>query len=68
MSYHLLIKKAYKYPLPKQVPNMDGYYYDHEKGYWISKTNNLPVILDKNFIKPRTKKEDRETGEDQKGE
>jgi hypothetical protein len=65
---HLLIEKAYEYPLPHKEPTMQGCKYDNVKGYWTYENNNKPVILDKNFIKPRTKKADRETGEDQKGE
>ena len=68
LSKHILIEKAYEYPVPLEKPSMQGCKYNIEGGYWIRNNNNQPVILDKDFIKPRTKKADRETGEDQKGE
>jgi hypothetical protein len=42
--------------------------YAVEKGYWIMKQTHEIMMLSNSSIKPMTKKEDRETGEDQKGE
>jgi hypothetical protein len=67
MSQHILIKKAFTYPIKDNTPDMMGCSYDSEKGYWISQFNT-PIIFDSSIEKPSTKKADRETGEDQKGE
>ena len=68
MKKHLLIEKAYEYKKPKNNPNMIGCKFDHLNGYWVFENSNEPIIHSSNFISPRTKKADRETGEDQKGE
>ena len=65
---HLLLEKAYIYPLPKTLANLEGCYYDKKKGYWIMEESKSPLILDPKGPKPKTKKCDVETGEDQKGE
>ena len=39
-----------------------------EKGYWVIKRTKEAMMTSDLKIKPMTKKEDRETGEDQKGE
>jgi hypothetical protein len=67
LRQHLLLDKAFVYPLPVEKPDMGEYVYDMNAGYWLLDKNN-PLILNKSFIKPRSKKEDVETGEDQKGE
>jgi hypothetical protein len=65
---HLLIKKAFIYPRPKEKPKLEGYVYNRIDGYWIDIDNNEPYVLDSRRPKPQTKKADVETGEDQKGE
>lgn len=68
MKEHLLLEKAYVYPLPKTNPDMEGYEFDNERGYWVEEKSGEPFILDKRHPGPRSKKCDIETGEDQKGE
>ena len=68
MKKHILEKKAFVYDLPRTDPDMTGYAFDDEKGYWINKKSKGPSIEDTQFVAPRTKKEDIETGEDKKGE
>ena len=59
MKNHILLEKAYIYPLPKSKPEMDGCSYKEHLGYWV---------IDQSRPKPQSKKSDQETGEDQKGE
>lgn len=68
---HIFIRKAFIYKksnisLVKEVN--EGYEYDALLGYWVNKNNRKPAIYDPHFSGPITKKEDIETGEDQKGE
>lgn len=65
---HLFIEKAFVYPLQKEKVQLDAWDYDENNGYWISQGQNTPLILDKKMMRPRSKKADVETGEDQKGE
>jgi hypothetical protein len=65
---HLLLEKAYIYPLPKEEPIMAGCSFDVEKGYWVLNDMDIPLILNIRGLIPRSKKADVETGEDQKGE
>lgn len=64
---HLFLEKIFEYDLrkPESIPN--NYSYNDNAGYWTDDNQN-PCILNSEFAKPMTKKEDRETGEDQKGE
>ncbi len=64
---HILLRKAFIYPLPKEHPNMSGMLYDHKRGFWVDAAGR-PAVTDPNFHGPRSKKCDIETGEDQKGE
>ena len=68
MSTHILIEKAFIYPMRKSVNDLSGYQYDDRKGFWISSDTGEPLVSEKNRPKPRTKKHDVETGEDAKGE
>jgi len=68
MKQHLLLEKAFIYPLPKEEPVLTGCDFDIEKGYWVMNGSNIPLVFDKKGIRPRSKKADVETGEDQKGE
>ena len=66
---HILIEKAFKYNIPKQTEKLfEEYKYDDLKGYWINIANGNPLMTENVDFKPRTKKEDIETGEDRKGE
>ena len=42
--------------------------YNVERGYWQLKTTMEPMVTSDKAIHPTTKKYDRETGEDMKGE
>lgn len=68
MKNHILLEKAYIYPLPKSKPEMDGCSYKEHLGYWVIDKSNTPFIFDQSRPKPQSKKSDQETGEDQKGE
>lgn len=68
MEKHILAEKAFTYDLPRTTPNMVGYEFDNEKGYWVNQSSKKPAIKDPLFAAPRTKKADVETGEDRKGE
>ena len=66
---HIFLEKAFKYDIPKQNEKLfTGYKYDDVKGYWINIENGNPLMHEDAGFKPRTKKEDIETGEDRKGE
>jgi hypothetical protein len=65
---HLLLEKAYIYPIDREEADLKKYRFDSEKGYWINRETSKALIMEPDVQKPRTKKCDRETGEDQKGE
>lgn len=64
---HLFLEKVFEYDLREPESMPDKYSYNDNTGYWMDEYQN-PCILSSEFTKPMTKKEDRETGEDQKGE
>lgn len=69
MKNNLVIEKSFKYNrncVGVDIPN--NYEYCEESGYWLDKNSKIPMMLDKDGPRPRTKKEDVETGEDRKGE
>jgi len=69
MQKHLLLEKAYVYPLSTSRPELKGCEFDYRNGYWVLENSAKPYVLDKSYgSPPRTKKCDVETGEDQKGE
>lgn len=68
MKQHILIENAYKYPEPIGIRMPACYVYLEEKGYWKNLSTNEIMMLSNDSFRPQTKKEDRETGEDQKGE
>ena len=65
---HILLEKAIVYKKGQENFEDENYDYDYLLGYWIKKNNGKPAVYDPEFSEPRTKKEDIETGEDQKGE
>jgi len=67
-SKHILLEKAFVYQKRKEIAMNETYVYDSLLGYWTKKGCGKPAVLDSNFSGPKTKKEDIETGEDQKGE
>ena len=65
---HLFLEQIFRYEVKnKKVNNLDEYTYNTKLGYCVDKLME-PCVNNTNFIKPRTKKEDIETGEDKKGE
>lgn len=65
---HFLIEKAHRQIYPSSVEYPEGCTFNRNKGYWIIDSTNEPLMLSKNPNLPASKKWDRETGEDQKGE
>lgn len=65
---HILLEKAYVYPLPKVSFEPEGCSFDNEKGYWVLDGSKQPFVTSEYSSPPRSKKCDVETGEDQKGE
>lgn len=68
MNKHLLLEEAFIYKRNKVNSNFEDCHFDGKKGYWVTNDQLEPCILSSSFAKPRTKKADAETGEDQKGE
>lgn len=68
MKKHILLEKAYCYTEPIEVEMPKRYIFDEEKGYWRDIETNKIMMLSEDMRKQQTKKQDRETGEDQKGE
>ncbi len=64
---HMLIEKAFRYP-NKQIQVPTDCDYDVINGYWLIKSTNELLIASELATCLGTKKEDIETGEDQKGE
>ena len=65
---HILLEKAFVCRKRQENFEDGNYVYDYSLGYWIKKDNGKPAVYDPEFSGPMTKKEDIETGEDQKGE
>jgi hypothetical protein len=68
MGQHILIEKAYTYPEPIEIFTPQHYKFFEKNGYWKNPITGEILMLSKDSYRPQTKKEDRETGEDQKGE
>ncbi len=64
---HIFLDNIFEYEPKKDKGNLTNYKYDSKSGYWVNKLGQACISLS-NFAKPRTKKADIETGEDQKGE
>lgn len=67
MNKHILLEYAHCYDEPRTVSYPINYNFSDEKGYWLNSQGEA-LMLSKDARLQRTKKEDRETGEDQKGE
>lgn len=65
---HILFKKYFVYRKRKEIKAPEGFIYDKLLGAWIDEKNNSPLVLHKDFPLNGTKKQDVETGEDQKGQ
>lgn len=65
---NLIIEKSFKYG-NQVLKNIDkNIIYNQALGFWVSLTDNKPLILSDTSYKPQSKKCDVETGEDKKGE
>jgi len=67
-SLHILLEKAYRYHEPKVEPIPSGCTFMENVGYWTVNANGAAMMLTDKARNHGTKKADRETGEDQKGE
>lgn len=65
---HILLQKALSYKKRKEIKEPRGFKFDNLLGAWINKIDGSYLIESTNFPAFGTKKEDIETGEDQKGE
>jgi hypothetical protein len=68
MKEHFLLEKAFRYREPTVDPIPEGCTFQHRRGYWTKNDTGEVMMLSSDPRRPQTKKEDRETGEDQKGE
>jgi hypothetical protein len=65
---HILLNFAITYKKRKLLEAPKDFYYNRILGAWISKVDEQLLVNHLNFPSVGTKKEDRETGEDQKGQ
>lgn len=65
---HILLQKALKYKQRKAIEEPKGFSFDSLLGAWINNLDKSFLIFAHNFKALGTKKEDVETGEDQKGQ
>ncbi len=68
MNKHILLEKAHCYTEPVVVPEPKGCTFQEECGYWTKNNTGEVMMLSKDHFLVQSKKCDRETGEDQKGE
>ncbi len=68
MREHILLEKAFHYTESLETPVSQKCIFNEERGYWVNSQTNEVMMLMKDHPIRQTKKEDRETGEDQKGE
>ena len=68
MDDNLILREAKKYTPQNRDIRPVGYEYNTKKGYTASVLDGAPFITSVNAHHLNTKKEDVETGEDQKGE
>ncbi len=68
MKQHILLEKAFCYPEPSEIAMPQNCTFVDKKGYWEDNLTGEIMMLSDNPRRPQTKKADRETGEDQKGE
>ncbi len=65
---HFILENAHKYNNPDVDPVPAGASFNDESGYWADDMSGDALITNDGFQDINTKKADRETGEDQKGE
>ena len=68
MPKHILLEQAFRYNAPITVEKPEACTFNHRKGYWISDLTGQALMESAEYRPSTTKKCDRETGEDQKGE
>jgi len=68
MRKHILLEKAHSYTEPNEIPMPENYSFAEQRGYWRNTDTGEIMMLSDDPRRPQTKKADRETGEDQKGE
>lgn len=68
MKQHILLEKAHCYPAPSVIPVPENYTFAEQSGYWRNNFTGEIMMLSSDPQRPQSKKCDRETGEDQKGE
>lgn len=65
---HFILEKAHRYDDPTTPPIPHNADYDNQSGFWRDRESGDVLISNDGFQNQSTKKCDRETGEDQKGE
>ncbi len=68
MKKHILLEKAHCYTEPSFVLVPDDCIFQEKRGYWTRNDSNEALMLSDDSRLLQSKKCDRETGEDQKGE
>ena len=68
MKQHILLEKAYCYPEARGPLAPNNCTFIPKSGYWCNNSTGEIMMLSNDLCRPQTKKEDVETGEDQKGE
>lgn len=68
MKNHILLEKANSYEEKNIESQHKGYSFDDNRGFWVGADSNDVMMINERLSAPATKKCDRETGEDQKGE
>ena len=67
MKEHILLENAFRYSVPVSDPIPQGCTFQEKEGYW-TKNSTGEIFMLSDDSGPISKKCDRETGEDQKGE
>ncbi len=65
---HFILDNAHRYNNPDEDPKPVGASFNDKNGYWEDDMSGDALITNDGFQDINTKKADRETGEDQKGE
>ncbi len=68
MKEHILLEKAHRCTEPSVFPVPSDCVFQEKRGYWTKCSTNEVMMLSSNPPLLQSKKCDRETGEDQKGE
>lgn len=68
MKGHILLESARRYPEPEGSLTPSGYAFQEACGYWVKNGSNEIMMPSADSQPSYSKKCDRETGEDQKGE